>query len=125
MTDSQYIGYKLLNDATVSGYVGTRIYFGNAPESIITYPYITYFLIGYSNNQTRRDRRHYQISIRDKNREQIKTIAYAIETLFETKQEAVSGLDVQLVYWDQTNMLTEDDDVYHIAIDIYIEFEPT
>ena len=126
MTDNEYIGYKLKSDATIIGYVGSgtsaRIYFGFIPETITIYPMINYFVVGYPNNQNRRERVHYQISVRDKNQDRAKKIAYAIETLFDTEQETVSGFDCQKVYWDQSNLLMEGKDVYHISIDIYIEF---
>ena len=126
MTDNEYIGYRLKSDATVTGYIGSgtsaRIYFGFVPEPVTTYPVVNYFVVSYMNHENRRDRVHYQISCRGKSQDQVKKLAYAIETLFDTKQETVNGFDVQKVYWDQSNLLMEGKDIYHIAIDIYIEF---
>lgn len=126
MTDSEYIGYRLKSDATVISYVGAgsaaRIFHGFIPETVTTYPVINYFLISYQNFDHRMDRVHYQISVRSKIAEQVKKIAYAIETLFATKQETVNGFDVQRVWWDQTNLLMEGKDIYHMSIDIYINF---
>jgi hypothetical protein len=126
MTDNEYIGYKLKNDATITSYVGSgtsaRIYFGFVPETVTTYPVINYFVVSYMNHENRRDRVHYQISVRSKSQDQAKKIAYAIETLFDTKQETVNSFDVQKIYWDQSNLIMEGKDIYHFAVDIYIEF---
>ena len=126
MTDSEYIGYKLKNDATITGYVGTgtsaRVYHGFVPETVTSYPVINYFVVSYQNFDHRMDRVHYQISVRAKNPEQIKKIAYAIELLFATKQESVNGFDCNNIWWDSTNLLMEGKDVYHMAIDLYVSF---
>ena len=56
MTDSQYIGYKLKNDATIQGYVGSgssaRVFHGFVPETVTAYPVINYFVISYQNFDT-------------------------------------------------------------------------
>jgi len=126
MTDSQYVGYKLKSDATVTGYVGSgtsaRIYHGFVPESVYQYPVINYFVVSYQNFDHRMDRVHYQISVRGKDPEIVKIIAYAIERLFATKQEVVADFDCNNVWWDRTNLLMEGKDVYHMAIDLFIEF---
>lgn len=126
MTDSQYIGYKLKNDATIQGYVGSgssaRVFHGFVPETVTAYPVINYFVISYQNFDTRMDRAHYQISVRSKNPEEVKKIAYAIEILFATKQENVDDFDCNNIWWDATNLLMEDKDVYHISIDLYLSF---
>ena len=126
MTDSEYIGYRLKSDATITALVGTgtaaRIYHGFIPETIVTYPMINYFLVNYQNFDHRMDRVHYQISVRSKNPEQAKNLAYAIECLFATKQETVNNFDVNRIWWDQTNLLMEGKDVYHFSVDIYINF---
>ena len=114
-------------DATIISYVGSgtaaRIYFGFGPEvTTAVYPYIIYFVVGNPNTMNHRDRVHYQISVRGKSQGDVKLIAYEIETLFDNKQETVNSFDCQNIYWDQSNMLMEGKDVYHMAIDIYLNY---
>ena len=114
------------NDATITSYVGSgssaRIFHGFVPEDTYNYPVINYFVVNYQNFDHRMDRVHYQISVRGKNPEDVKKIAYAIEILFATKQENVADFDCNNIWWESTNLLLEGKDVYHMAVDLYIEF---
>ena len=131
MTESQALGYKLLNDATIKTLCGNpaRVYHGIVPETVTTFPMINFFMVSDPNLYCNARRPHYQISCRSKSAEQCKQVADAIiNCIYNYQGRITSGsatFDIQNIYYDDSRMIIETGNVYHIPIDIYISFKNT
>lgn len=119
----QFIGYRMLNYAAVTTITSTRIYHGVVPESVLTLPTINYFLVSSPNLDVDAARDRYQISCRAKDLSTCMTLAFHVHAAFNNYQGTQSSFDVQYCYYDSSRVITEENNIFHIPVDIFFTYQ--
>jgi len=125
LTSSQFIGQKLNASTDVTDIAGTRIYFGVIPEEQETLPAINYLYISAPNLWGQTERERFQISCRAENPETAKELAFQVRRTFNNFQGTVGTFDVQNCWYEEQQMIIEDNEAYHIPVDIFVLYYRT
>jgi hypothetical protein len=121
--EAQALGYLLNNTAGIIAITSTRIYFGEIPETVFTLPTINYFLVSAPNLDTQTERRRYQISCRAKDPFVCLNLAHQVRAALNNYQGTQSTFDINMIYYDDTKMIREDNNIYHCPVDVFITFD--
>lgn len=124
MTDYQFVGYRLLNSTSITDVVSNRIYHGEIPETVTTLPAINYFIVSRPNNilNGHYERPRYQISCRASTPGAVVDLAHKVHSAFNNLQGSIGGFDVQNTYYENSFVITEPDNVYHVPVDVFIQY---
>jgi len=118
------VGYKLLNTSAVTNIVGSNVYHGDKPEGK-GHPTVNYFMV--SHNLLHRgviESMRFQISCRAATAETAALLAYEVGNVFHNMQEVVnSAFDINQGRLINEALIKEPDtDVYHVPVDIRVNF---
>lgn len=119
----QAIGYRLLNYAAVTAIVSTRVYHGVILEAISTLPAINFYMVSSPNLETNTCRDRYQISCRANDLTVCMTLAFHVHAAFNNYQGTLNGFDIQYCYYDNSRVIVEESNIYHIPIDIFFTYQ--
>lgn len=123
MTDYEFIGYRMNNFAGITALTGARIFHGEVPETVQTYPQVNYFLVSAPNiADGHGERRRYQINCRDDDPGDAMDLAHQVHSAFNNLQDSIGGFDVQMCYYEASNFLIEPDQIYNVPVDIFITY---
>jgi hypothetical protein len=119
----QAIGYRILNYAPITAITNTRIYYGIIPEATPTLPAINYFLVSSPNLETNTCRDRYQISCRANDLATCMTLAFHVHAAFNNYQGTLNNFDVQNCYYDNSRVIVEENNIFHIPVDLFFTYQ--
>ena len=124
--DYQALGQKMYGSTEISDLVGTRIYHGTVPETESTLPNINYFLVSRPNiafGYVQRPR--FQISCRAETAAEAMNLAQTVREVLINLQESIGGFDIQDIYYDDSRMLLEPENIHHVPVDVFMTYNST
>jgi len=123
MENYEFVGYHLTNSTEIYDITGDRIYHGSIPETENTLPAINYFLVSRPNVAFgAAERQRFQISCRAVSPAIAMDLANEVKNAFTEIQDSIGGFDVQNTHYEGQVFLTEQDNIYHIPVDIFITY---
>ena len=120
ITSANAIGYKMQADAAIKAIISTRMYHGDVPATITTYPQINFFRVSAAFLEGNAERERWQINCRAKTVVEAQNLAYLVRNCFNEYQGAAgTSFDFNMVHFDNVNYIPEANNIYNCAVDIF------